>query len=128
MAPPLSELIHRHVEGINNAVQYGGLVVVKYTKLFINGEFVDSILGNAFETCDPRTMEVIMCISEATDEDADLAVKVVRNDFDNRPWSRMCGYERGRVLSKYADLVEQHIEEIAALETLDTLRRSEFRE
>eukprot|EP01018_Ginkgo_biloba_P023246 Gb_16620 [translate_table: standard] len=126
MAPPSSESIHG--DGIST-VQYQP-ATVKHTKLFINGEFVDSVsdfeeimgtggAGKTFETCDPRTGDVITRVAEATREDVDLAVKAARNAFDNGPWPRMSGYARGRILSKYADLVEQHIEELAALETLD---------
>ncbi|GLJ46248.1 hypothetical protein SUGI_0974390 [Cryptomeria japonica] len=95
-------------------------VTVKYTKLFINGEFVDSVSGKTFETFDPRTEETITSVSEATSEDVDLAVKAARAAFDHGPWPRMSGQERGRILHKYADLLLQHLDEIAALETWDS--------
>ncbi|XP_057866404.1 aldehyde dehydrogenase 1 [Cryptomeria japonica] len=94
-------------------------VTVKYTKLFINGEFVDSVSGKTFETFDPRTEEVITGVSEATKEDVDLAVKAARAAFDHGPWPRMSGSERSRILNKYADLLQQHSEELAKLETWD---------
>jgi acyl-CoA reductase-like NAD-dependent aldehyde dehydrogenase len=94
-------------------------VTVKYTKLFINGEFVDSVSGKTFETLDPRTGDVIARVSEAGHEDVDLAVKAARAAFDHGPWPRMSGDERGRILYKLADLVLQHSEELAALETFD---------
>ncbi|KAJ4846398.1 Aldehyde dehydrogenase 2 member C4 [Turnera subulata] len=92
---------------------------IKFTKLFINGEFVDAISGRTFETIDPRTAEVITKIAEGDKEDVDLAVRAARHAFDNGPWPRMSGYARGRILSKFADLMEQHIEELAALDALD---------
>ncbi|GLJ48730.1 hypothetical protein SUGI_1027600 [Cryptomeria japonica] len=95
-------------------------VTVKYTKLFINGEFVDSVSGRTFETFDPRTGDSITSVAEATKEDVDVAVKAARNAFDHGPWPRISGYERGRIMNKYADLVEQHLEELAVLETLDS--------
>ncbi|XP_057866340.1 aldehyde dehydrogenase 1 [Cryptomeria japonica] len=94
-------------------------IKVKYTKLFINGEFVDSVSGKTFETFDPRTEEVITSVSEATKEDVDLAVKAARAAFDHGPWPRMPGSERGRILNKFADLIQQHSEELALLETWD---------
>eukprot|EP01018_Ginkgo_biloba_P023245 Gb_16619 [translate_table: standard] len=117
MAPPSSESVY--ILGDTSDGFPSQSVAVKYTKLFINGEFVDSVSGNTFETCDPRTGDVITLVSEATKEDVDLAVKAARNAFDNGPWPRMPGYERGRIMSKYADLIEEHLEELAALETLD---------
>jgi len=56
-------------------------VTVKHTKLFINGEFVDSVSGKKFETLDPRTGKVIASVSEARQEDVDLAVKAARSDW-----------------------------------------------
>lgn len=52
-------------------------------------------------------------------EDINLAVKAARNAFDNGPWPRMSGRERGVLLNKFADLLEKNAAELAALETLD---------
>ncbi|XP_051224767.1 aldehyde dehydrogenase family 2 member C4 [Lolium perenne] len=92
---------------------------IKYTKLFINGQFVDAVAGKTFETRDPRTGEVIATIAEGDKADVDLAVKAAREAFDNGPWPRMPGCARGRILHKFADLVDQHVEELAALDTVD---------
>ncbi|XP_074273845.1 aldehyde dehydrogenase family 2 member C4-like [Silene latifolia] len=92
---------------------------IKFTKLFINGDFVDAISGKTFETIDPRNGEVIATIAEGDSEDVDLAVKAAREAFDHGPWPRMSGYERGRVMMKLADLIDEHIEELAALDTMD---------
>ncbi|XP_057966920.1 aldehyde dehydrogenase family 2 member C4-like isoform X2 [Malania oleifera] len=93
---------------------------IKFTQLFINGQFVPPISGRTFETIDPRTEEVIANIAEGDKEDIDLAVKAAREAFDNGPWPRLCGYERGRIMLKLADLIEENIQEIATLECLDT--------
>ncbi|KAM0928806.1 hypothetical protein ACQ4PT_001998 [Festuca glaucescens] len=92
---------------------------IKFTKLFINGQFVDAVSGKTFETRDPRTGEVIASIAEGDKADVDLAVKAAREAFDNGPWPRMPGCARGRILHKFADLVDQHVEELAALDTVD---------
>jgi coniferyl-aldehyde dehydrogenase len=105
--------------GVANGTDQNHAVSVKYTKLFIDGEFVDAVSGKTFETLDPRTGDLITRVAEADKADVDLAVKAARKAFDHGPWPRMSGYERGRFLNKYADLVEQHIDELAALETLD---------
>ncbi|XP_020598356.1 aldehyde dehydrogenase family 2 member C4-like [Phalaenopsis equestris] len=93
---------------------------IKFTKLFINGAFVDSISGKTFETRDPRTGEVIAHIAEGDKEDIDLAVKAAREAFDNGKWPRKSGFERGRILMKLADLIDEHTEELASLESLDS--------
>ncbi|KAH7848357.1 hypothetical protein Vadar_001841 [Vaccinium darrowii] len=92
---------------------------IKFTKLFINGEFVDSISGKTFETIDPRTGEVIARVAEGDNEDIDLAVKAARHAFDHGPWPRLSGSERRRIMMKFADLIDENTEELAALDTLD---------
>ncbi|XP_015571674.2 aldehyde dehydrogenase family 2 member C4 [Ricinus communis] len=92
---------------------------IKFTKLFINGEFVDSISGKTFETVDPRSGEVITRVAQGDKGDVDLAVKAARHAFDNGPWPRMSGFARGRILMEFADIIEEHIEELAAIDTID---------
>ncbi|KAL0392420.1 UNVERIFIED_CONTAM: Aldehyde dehydrogenase family 2 member C4 [Sesamum radiatum] len=92
---------------------------IKFTKLFINGEFVHSISGKTFESIDPRTEEVIANVSEGDKEDVDLAVKVARQAFDHGPWPRLPGCERRRIMLKFADLIDENVEELAALDALD---------
>jgi aldehyde dehydrogenase (NAD+) len=48
-----------------------------------------------------------------------LAIKHAREAFDNGPWRKMSAYDRGRLISKLADLIEQHTDEIAELEAQD---------
>ncbi|XP_057536671.1 aldehyde dehydrogenase family 2 member C4-like isoform X1 [Amaranthus tricolor] len=92
---------------------------IKFTKLFINGQFVDAISGKTFETIDPRNGEAVAKVAEGDKEDVDLAVKAARQAFDHGPWPRMSGHARGRIMLKLAELVEQHAEELAALDTID---------
>ncbi|BAT72811.1 hypothetical protein LR48_Vigan11g081600 [Vigna angularis] len=92
---------------------------IKFTKLFINGNFIDSISGRTFETIDPRTEEVIARVSEGDREDIDVAVAAAREAFDRGPWPRMAASERAKIMMKWADLIEENIEEVAALDTMD---------
>lgn len=91
----------------------------KVTQLLIDGKFVDAVSGQTFTTLDPRTEEIITEVAAADKEDVDLAVKAARKAFESGPWRRMGGRERGKILSRLADLMEQHKEELAVLETLD---------
>ncbi|KAK4280864.1 hypothetical protein QN277_012429 [Acacia crassicarpa] len=92
---------------------------VKFTQLFINGHFLHSLSGKTFETIDPRTGDIIATVAEATKEDVDAAVHAARHAFDSGPWPRMSGSERGRILMKWADLIDQNAEEVAALDAMD---------
>ncbi|TVU28363.1 hypothetical protein EJB05_19879, partial [Eragrostis curvula] len=96
------------------------LVEIKHTQLLINGNFVDAASGKTFPTVDPRTGEVVARVAEGDTEDIDRAVAAARRAFDEGPWPRMTAYERCRVLLRFADLIERHAEEIAALETWDS--------
>ncbi|CAH8337222.1 unnamed protein product [Eruca vesicaria subsp. sativa] len=94
-------------------------VQVSYTKLLIDGNFVDAASGKTFPTLDPRTGEVIANVAEGDAEDINRAVKAARKAFDEGPWPKMTAYERSRIMLRFADLVEKHSEELAALETWD---------
>ncbi|CAL5441192.1 unnamed protein product [Camellia sinensis] len=92
-------------------------VQIEHTQLLINGQFVDSASGKTFPTYDPRTGEVIAQVAEGHAEDINRAVSAARKAFDEGPWPKMTAYERSRILIRFADLVEKHSDEIAALET-----------
>ncbi|MQL75576.1 hypothetical protein Taro_007938 [Colocasia esculenta] len=92
---------------------------IKFTKLFINGQFVDAVSGNTFETVDPRTGEVLATVAAGDKADVDLAVKAARHAFDRGPWPRLAGRERAKILMKFADLIDAHAEELATLDSLD---------
>src|SRR5947208_1156882 len=88
-------------------------------KLFINGKWVDAASGRTFPTYDPSTGEVLAQVAEADREDIDRAVKAARAAFETGPWSKMSPAKRGNLIWKLADLIEQHLEEFAELESLD---------
>ncbi len=94
-------------------------VEVRRTKLLINGEWGDSASGKTFETINPATGLVITKVAEAAKEDVDRAVVAARRAIESGPWAKMTARERGRLLYRLADLIELHIDELAALETLN---------
>lgn len=89
------------------------------TKLLINNEWVESVSGKRFETINPATGEVICDVAEADAPDVDKAVQAARNAFNSGEWRKMSATRRGELLYKLADLIEQNIDELARLETLD---------
>jgi aldehyde dehydrogenase (NAD+) len=92
---------------------------VKDQPLLIGGKWVDSVSGKTFATVNPATGEAICQVAEGDKADVDLAVKAARKAFEEGPWPKMSAAERGRLLHKLADLIEQNQEELAALESLD---------
>ena len=89
------------------------------TKMLIDGKWRDSASGKTFETINPATEEVIAQVAEGEAADIDLAVKAARKAFDSGPWRTTDARDRGRLLYKLAELIEQNIDELAELETLD---------
>jgi aldehyde dehydrogenase (NAD+) len=92
---------------------------VRQTQCFIDGQWVPAASGKTFDTIHPATEEVIAQVAEGDKEDIDRAVKAARKQFDGGEWSRMDARDRGRLMYKLADLLEEEAEELAALETLD---------
>src|ERR1700675_1327274 len=91
----------------------------KPRKMLINGKWVDAVSGKTFPTYDPSTGEVLAQVAEGDRADIDLAVKSARKAFDEGPWRKMTPSERGRLIWKLGDLIDQHLEEFAFLESLD---------
>jgi aldehyde dehydrogenase (NAD+) len=92
---------------------------IKYTQCFIGGHWVSASDGKTFPTINPATEEVIAEVAQGTAEDVDNAVHAARDAFEQGPWPRMSARDRGRLLFRLADLIQQESAELAALETLD---------
>jgi aminomuconate-semialdehyde/2-hydroxymuconate-6-semialdehyde dehydrogenase len=84
---------------------------------FINAEFVPPISGAYFDDINPATAEVIAEVPDSDRGDVDAAVAAAKNAFP--AWSRTPAEQRSRILLKIADLIEQHLEELAQLESRD---------
>jgi len=87
-------------------------------QLFIDGQWVDAESGKTFATPNPSTGETLAEIAEADKADVDKAVTAARRAFEGK-WSKVSPRDRGRMLYKLAQLIEQHAKELAELETQD---------
>jgi acyl-CoA reductase-like NAD-dependent aldehyde dehydrogenase len=85
--------------------------------LLIDGEMVEATGGATMPTLDPSTGEQLGVVAEASEQDIDAAVQAARRAF--KSWRRTLPAERRAVLLRLADLVEEHGEELAQLESLD---------
>ena len=95
------------------------LAPVKPGKLIINGEAVEAASGRTYTTINPATEEPVCAVAEAGPEDVERAVAAARAAFDSGPWPRMRPQDRQKLLWKLGDLILEHADEIARLETLD---------
>ena len=87
-------------------------------KLFIDGQWVDSESGKTFTTPNPATGETLAEVAEADKADIDKAIAAARRAFEGK-WAKLSARDRGRLLYKLSQLIEQHAEELAAIETAD---------
>jgi acyl-CoA reductase-like NAD-dependent aldehyde dehydrogenase len=87
--------------------------------LLIGGERVGAADGRTFQSLDPATGEAFAELAHAGAEDVDRAVKAARAALKDGPWASMPAAERGRLIERLAQLVEEHADELAELESLD---------
>jgi gamma-glutamyl-gamma-aminobutyraldehyde dehydrogenase/4-guanidinobutyraldehyde dehydrogenase/NAD-dependent aldehyde dehydrogenase len=90
------------------------------TQAFVDGAYVDAASGATFDCVNPATGETLAPVAACDAEDVDRAVAGARRAFESGVWSRSAPKKRKRVLRRLADLMMEHRDELALLETLDT--------
>ncbi|CAN5858085.1 aldehyde dehydrogenase DhaS [soil metagenome] len=88
-------------------------------QLFIGGEWRDGSGGERFDTLHPATGETLTAVAEATPTDVDAAVAAARAAFNDPAWRRMDAADRGALLWRMADIMEQRADALIRLEVLD---------
>jgi aminomuconate-semialdehyde/2-hydroxymuconate-6-semialdehyde dehydrogenase len=85
----------------------------------IDNAEVESIDRARFDSIDPWSQEKWADVALGGRPEADLAVTAARRAFDSGPWPRMGFTERGRLLHRLADLMEERTDELATADTRD---------
>ncbi len=88
-------------------------------EMLIDGKLTPASSGKTFPVYNPSNGEVICHVPEGDHVDVDRAVHAARRAFDQGPWATISPSQRGQLLWKLADLLEQHTDEFAELESLD---------
>jgi phenylacetaldehyde dehydrogenase len=88
-------------------------------QMYIDGKFSSASSGKTFAVFNPATGEEICQVPESDHVDVDRAVHAARRAFDSGAWPSMSPSKRGQLLYRLADLLEQHTDEFAELESLD---------
>src|SRR5579862_4302478 len=109
MTTPMTVTVDSRVEEFTSAPR----------KLFIDGQWTEAASGRTFETPNPATGETLAQIAEGDAEDINRAVRAARRAFESGPWGRMTPSDRGRLIWRIGDLILEHAEELAQLESLD---------
>ena len=94
--------------------------VVRDYPMFIDGRAADAAGGAWLEVRSPATGELVGRVPAGTEPDLDRAVAAARAAFHDGRWSRRYLPERAAILARLADLIEEHADELAFLETLQT--------
>ncbi|AZI37217.1 putative aldehyde dehydrogenase [Caenibius tardaugens NBRC 16725] len=92
--------------------------VTKPLRMMINGQWCDASSGERRDVIDPATGLVVTSVPAGGKADIDRAVTAARSAFEGA-WRGVGPSMRERLLLKLADLVEQHADELAELETID---------
>ncbi|KAH6655843.1 aldehyde dehydrogenase domain-containing protein [Truncatella angustata] len=89
------------------------------TGLFINNEWTASADGAQITSINPTNEEPIVSVSAASKTDVDRAVVAARNALQNPSWRKMSPSDRGRLLMRLSQLIEENRETLATIETWD---------
>jgi len=89
------------------------------TQAFVDGAYIDAVSGETFDCVNPATGRTIAQVAACDADDVDRAVRGARAAFESGVWSRAAPKQRKRVLLRLAELMREHRDELALLETLD---------
>ena len=92
-------------------------MAVAVENLLIDGERVPAADGSTFETVNPARGAVFRQVAQAGPEDADRAVRAAARAFED--WGARTPIQRAKVLHRWADLIDEHADELALIETRD---------
>ena len=86
-------------------------------ELLINGKWVKPKSGKYSTILNPATEEVIAYVAAGDENDVDTAAKAARAAL--KVWNGISAAERGRILNRFADLLEKNQEELILLESIN---------
>src|SRR6478672_6252987 len=87
--------------------------------LYIDGTWREASDGGTAPTITPIDESEITTVAQATESDVESAIAAARMAFDEGPWPGLNVHARAQVLRRIAELVEQNLDELAYLETID---------
>ncbi|KAJ7915071.1 aldehyde dehydrogenase [Mycena leptocephala] len=97
---------------------FKGSVTVN-TGLFIDGKWCDPVEPDMVDIINPSTGKKIAAVAVGSSKDVDIAVKAAQKAAKTT-WGLKCpGSQRGKLISRLADLIERDMEQFAALEAIN---------
>ena len=89
------------------------------TQAFIDGRYLDAASGATFDCVNPATGKLLARVAAGDEEDINRAVTSARAAFRKGSWSNLAPAKRKKILLRFAEIIREHTEELALLETLD---------
>jgi len=94
-------------------------MALRQYQMFINGQWVDALNGDRFDSLNPANAKPWASFPHALDADVNAAVQAAHNAFENPAWRNLHATARGKLLRKLGDLIAANKEQLAQLETND---------
>jgi phenylacetaldehyde dehydrogenase len=114
MSPDIARLIDAY--GVTSACRK---FLAEEPKLYINGRFTPGHSDGRIDVIEPSTGQLLTHIASGTAADVDDAVAAAGATLRSGPWAEIKPNDRQRLLLRLADLIEEHAQTIAEIETLD---------
>ena len=89
-------------------------------QLYIGGQFMDAEGGKTDQSINPYDNEPFATVPKASVNDAKKAIAAARKAFDEGPWPKMPGEERGKLIAKVAEIMKARSKELTANEVKDS--------
>ena len=86
---------------------------------YIGGAFRPSDDGETFESVNPYSEDVNYTVAKGGPHEIDLAVRAARAAFESPAWRDLTASKRGRLLTRLGDLLAEHTDRLAEIETAD---------
>lgn len=93
---------------------------MEHFKMYIGGDFVDSVSGRTRESIDPGIGLPFATFAYGNAADAQAAIDVARETFDSGVWSNLIQEERSRIIMDFSDRLTKYIVRIASYESMDS--------
>jgi len=111
-------MLNTHTQTRSMLSQAATAFIYRKHRLFIGGEWTDSFSAREMEVIDPATGALLTHCALSDTQDVDRAVASARKALEGL-WSKMTGIERGKLISRFANRLEELAEELAEIEAID---------
>ncbi|MBP2477748.1 acyl-CoA reductase-like NAD-dependent aldehyde dehydrogenase [Crossiella equi] len=110
VTPPIAEEARREVPHF---------VLSSDRPMWIGGQWVTAASGQTLPNTDPTTEQPLATVPRGGAADVDIAVRAAKQAFEDPSWAAMTPDRRGRILNQIADVIEQHADELATIDSVN---------